>query len=223
MAKATTTKAEMVRRQLSHPVVDADGHLVELLPVLDDEILTYLEEAGGTELADRYRASSVAPFDTNTVLADRQSPSVRRDWRAMPSWWGWPVVNTLDRATAHLPELLYERLDSFGIDFTILYPSTVARLARHGRRERGAGGRLGPRRQSVPGPSLRRLRGPYGGRGPHPHEQPGHGGGRPRLRRRRARVQVGGHLRLRPPQPRAETRRRSPALPARHLRHRQRL
>ena len=124
MAKSTTTKAEMVRRQLSHPVVDADGHLVELLPVLDDEILTYLEEAGGIELADRYRASSVAPFDTNTVLADRQSPSVRRDWRAMPSWWGWPVLNTLDRATAHLPKLLYERLDSFGIDFTILYPST---------------------------------------------------------------------------------------------------
>ncbi|HEY2303537.1 MAG TPA: amidohydrolase family protein [Acidimicrobiales bacterium] len=124
MAKATTTKAETVRRQLSHPVVDADGHLVELLPVLDDEIITYLGEAGGTELIDRYRASAAAPFDTATVLSDRQSPAVRREWRAMPSWWGWPVLNTLDRATAHLPKLLYERLDSFGIDFTILYPST---------------------------------------------------------------------------------------------------
>jgi hypothetical protein len=40
MAKATTTKSATVRSQLSHPVVDADGHLVELLPVLDDEILT---------------------------------------------------------------------------------------------------------------------------------------------------------------------------------------
>ena len=41
----------------------------------------------------------------------------------MPSWWGWATKNMRDRATAHLPALLYERLDEFGIDFTILYPS----------------------------------------------------------------------------------------------------
>ena len=133
MAKATTTKSETVRRQLSHPVIDADGHLVELLPVLDDEIITYLEEAGGTELADRYRASAAAPFDTATVLSDRQSPAVRREWRAMPSWWGWPVLNTLDRATAHLPKLLYERLDSFRHRLHHPLSVHVPRLARHGR------------------------------------------------------------------------------------------
>ena len=50
-------------------------------------------------------------------------------WKAMPSWWGWTTANTLDRATAHLPALLYERLDEIGIDFTILYPSmTLAYL-----------------------------------------------------------------------------------------------
>src|SRR5260370_42098690 len=100
MVKATTTKAAMVRRQLSHPVVDADGHLVELLPVLDDEILTYLEEAGGTQLADRYRASSAAPFDTATVLADRQSPAVRREWRAPPALGGGPGLHTRHPGTA---------------------------------------------------------------------------------------------------------------------------
>ena len=41
----------------------------------------------------------------------------------MPSWWGWQTHNVLDRATSHLPALLYERLDELGIDFTILYPS----------------------------------------------------------------------------------------------------
>ena len=30
---------------------------------------------------------------------------------------------SLDRATAHLPRLLHERLDEFGIDFAVLYPS----------------------------------------------------------------------------------------------------
>ena len=32
-----------------------------------------------------------------------------------------PTRNTLDRATAMLPRLLYERLDEFGFDFTVLY------------------------------------------------------------------------------------------------------
>jgi predicted TIM-barrel fold metal-dependent hydrolase len=41
----------------------------------------------------------------------------------MPSWWGWQTAGVRDRATAHLPALLYERLDELGIDFTILYPS----------------------------------------------------------------------------------------------------
>ena len=38
-------------------------------------------------------------------------------------WWGIPTRNTLDRATAMLPELLYERLDQIGIDVAIAYPT----------------------------------------------------------------------------------------------------
>src|SRR5271170_4246811 len=34
-----------------------------------------------------------------------------------------PAKNTRDRASALFPGLLYERLDEFGIDFTVLYPS----------------------------------------------------------------------------------------------------
>ncbi|MEX2100846.1 MAG: amidohydrolase family protein, partial [Acidimicrobiia bacterium] len=50
-------------------------------------------------------------------------PEVREKWRSTPSWWGWQTANVRDRATAHLPALLHERLDELGIDFTILYPS----------------------------------------------------------------------------------------------------
>ncbi len=120
----TTSRAATVRAALDHPVVDADGHFVEIGPLLDDELLTYLEEAGGAGLRDRYVASGAAPTDTASNLADRADPSVRAQWRAMPSWWGWPTHDARDRATAHLPALLYERLDELGIDFTILYPST---------------------------------------------------------------------------------------------------
>jgi predicted TIM-barrel fold metal-dependent hydrolase len=128
MVKAAASKGALVRSQLKHPVIDADGHLVEVAPIIDDEIVTYLEEAGGTALRERYLASAAAPFDTSTILAQRQSDEVRRHWSSMPSWWGWPVTNTRDRATAHLPRLLYERLDELGIDFTILYPSTTLGL-----------------------------------------------------------------------------------------------
>src|SRR5437016_4047824 len=41
---------------------------------------------------------------------------------AGPTWWGEPA-STLDRATAMIPKLFYERLDDFGIDFAMLYTS----------------------------------------------------------------------------------------------------
>src|SRR5579885_1136911 len=122
------TKAAKVRAAAGHPIIDADGHLVELGPVLDDELLACLEESGGRDLRDRYLAGMVKPFDTSTALSDRGDPRVREKWLAMPSWWGWQTRNVRDRATAHLPRLLYERLDEMGIDLTLLYPSTVLAL-----------------------------------------------------------------------------------------------
>ena len=114
----------------SHPIVDADGHFVELGPLLNDEVIAYIEEMGGRELRDVYvRRSGVT--DTSTVLAGHAG-AAGSGWQAMPSWWGWQTANTLDRATAHLPALLYERLDEFGIDVTILYPSmTLSYLEIH--------------------------------------------------------------------------------------------
>ena len=122
-----TTRAAEIRAGLAHPVIDADGHFVEVAPLLNEEMLTYLEEMGGPAVRDRY-ASDTGLTDTSVVLASHPGPN-SAGWKAMPSWWGWATANTLDRATAHLPALLYERLDEIGIDFTILYPSmTLAYL-----------------------------------------------------------------------------------------------
>jgi len=123
-----STKAAEVRERAGHPIIDADGHFVELGPILQDELVAYLEETGGASLRERYLKSAARPFDTSTVLADRGSPEVRRQWKSMPSWWGWQTRNTRDRATAHLPRLLYERMDEMGIDFMLLYPSAVLAL-----------------------------------------------------------------------------------------------
>ena len=63
-------------------------------------------------------------LDTSSSLADRTTAegAARRGGPCRRG--GDPRIRTAhDRATAHLPALLYERLDEFGIDFTLLYPS----------------------------------------------------------------------------------------------------
>ena len=58
------------------------------------------------------------------VFADRRADATVVDnWLAMPSWWGNPVADPLDRATAYLPQLMSERLGELGIDFMLTYPS----------------------------------------------------------------------------------------------------
>jgi len=46
----------------------------------------------------------------------------RRRRIAQPGFWGRQASNTLDRATAMMPRLLYSRLDEFGCDYAIIYP-----------------------------------------------------------------------------------------------------
>ena len=125
MARAeqvTPSEAARVRARVDHPIIDADGHFVEVGPLFHDEIVSYVEDAGGAAMRERFLATA-ASFDTSSSLADRDDPRVREQWKAMPSWWGWQTAAVRDRATSHLPALLYERLDELGIDFTILYPS----------------------------------------------------------------------------------------------------
>jgi predicted TIM-barrel fold metal-dependent hydrolase len=104
-----------IREQLDHPVVDADGHQIEFLPLVRD----LLVEDAGQEVA--------AAFDlvlgAGAIIRDL-TPGQRRDLGiTRPPWWGLPAANTLDRATAMLPGLLRSRLDELGIDVAVLYPT----------------------------------------------------------------------------------------------------
>jgi predicted TIM-barrel fold metal-dependent hydrolase len=115
--------ATEVRRRLDHPVIDADGHFMEFMPLVEDAILSRMEQEGGAELREHYRERSLRVLDTAVFQADRRQPEVIRQWQAMPSWWGNPVADARERATAHLPRLLYERLDELGVDLMLVYPS----------------------------------------------------------------------------------------------------
>jgi predicted TIM-barrel fold metal-dependent hydrolase len=96
---------------LGHPVIDTDGHALELTPVL----LEYIDEVGGSAMVDRYRA---APVKREFLLRPGDPY-----WTKDSGSWVRPTRNTLDRATGTLPALYAERLDEFGIDFALIYPS----------------------------------------------------------------------------------------------------
>jgi predicted TIM-barrel fold metal-dependent hydrolase len=116
------SKAARLRARLGHPVVDADGHVIETAPVFLPFFADYVRRIAGGDMADRFAAMD---FDEMVLRPwSRLSWEERREnWTTRPSWWSLPAANTLDRATAHLPKLLHERLDELGIDFAVLYGS----------------------------------------------------------------------------------------------------
>ena len=126
--------AAQLREQLDHPVVDIDGHSIEYFPALAD----YLRDEGvdlSSPQMTRLLPGSFGPYREWHAL----SPGERARRRvARPPWWGSPARNTLDLATALFPALLYERLDEFGIDVSVVYPECRAHLPAPRRRGRAA-------------------------------------------------------------------------------------
>lgn len=101
-----------IRAKLDHPVVDADGHMIETTFA----VLDFVKQVGGADIAARYEAT----LKSDTTGANR-----------VAVWVGNSGPATIDRATAMLPKLLYKRLDEAGIDFGVVYGThalTVLRL-----------------------------------------------------------------------------------------------
>jgi predicted TIM-barrel fold metal-dependent hydrolase len=113
---------EDVRSKIDHPIVDGDGHWVEYDPVFSDK----MRKVGGDLAADGFLK---AMGTTGASLAT--SPAERRHKRmAQQAFMSRQAENTLDRATAMMPRLLYDRLDELGLDFVIVYPTAGLRLPR---------------------------------------------------------------------------------------------
>lgn len=104
-----------LRKQLNHPIIDADGHWLEFGPLVRQR----MRKIGG-DLA-------VEGFSSRPKLIDQQllmSVAERRRRRVgQQGFWGLPTKNTRDRATAIMPQLLYERMDELGFDFSVMYPT----------------------------------------------------------------------------------------------------
>ncbi|MFP8880485.1 MAG: amidohydrolase family protein [Myxococcota bacterium] len=109
------TAAAQLRERLDHPVIDSDGHSLEFVPSVIDR----MHAIGGR--------TAVASFE-QTLAGIEQFRSIDEEQRRAlgmmrPPWWALPALNTYDRATAMLPRLLRERLDEFGLDFAVVYPT----------------------------------------------------------------------------------------------------
>jgi predicted TIM-barrel fold metal-dependent hydrolase len=109
------TRASQLRSRLSHPIVDADGHWLEYGPVMGEEF----RRIGGEAAAEAWAvASARVPTALRMSLAERRRRRIGQE-----AFWASPCENVLDRATAMLPRLMYERLDDLGIDFAVVYPT----------------------------------------------------------------------------------------------------
>src|SRR5437867_9869870 len=109
------TEARKLHARLNHPIIDADGHWAEFAPHMREE---FRRIGGDTAVEALDMASARIPKSLSMSLAER-----RRRRLGQEAFWFLPTKNTLDRATAMMPRLLYERLDDLGLDFCVIYPT----------------------------------------------------------------------------------------------------
>ncbi|MCE2391504.1 MAG: amidohydrolase family protein [Proteobacteria bacterium] len=104
-----------IRSRIDHPVIDGDGHLLEYTPLIRDIIA----EDAGSDVAQAFdRIVHASEHFREVPFEQKRGLGLTRT-----AWWGLPAQNTLDRASAMLPQLMYRRLDEIGIDFALLYPT----------------------------------------------------------------------------------------------------
>jgi predicted TIM-barrel fold metal-dependent hydrolase len=111
-----------IHAKLRHPIIDGDGHWVEYTPVFAER----MRKVAGSKSGDGFIAATRRIPDALTL-----SPAERkRRGVAMEGYWTRQSTNTIDRATAMMPRMLYDRLDELGIDFGIVYPTAGLSIPR---------------------------------------------------------------------------------------------
>jgi predicted TIM-barrel fold metal-dependent hydrolase len=119
---AQLSRSAAVKAKLDHPVIDTDVHTIDYTPLLEDYVAKY----GGTKLVDQFRNKGAARKSGSGKSWYEQTPEERHYYRSIRSpWWGRVTRNTLDLATYAIPELLYQRQDEYGSDYSVLFPNGV--------------------------------------------------------------------------------------------------
>ena len=115
MTNKGTSDSSQVKARLDHPIIDADGHWLEFGPLVREE----MKKIGGQAAVDGFSFfPKLVQKELAMSVADRRATGTGQQ-----AFWAFPTKNTRDRATAVIPKLLYERLDEFGFDFSVMYPT----------------------------------------------------------------------------------------------------
>ncbi len=113
------TRSSAIHDRLSHPVIDSDGHWIEYEPAVREYVRRFVGEQSAARY-ERITRLTLGSSARGATVEQRQKSKI-----AQPAWWTFPTKNTLDRATAMLPKLLYERLPEMGLDFSVLFPTSI--------------------------------------------------------------------------------------------------
>src|SRR5262249_61492412 len=115
MSTNGSATARKIHDGLKHPIIDADGHWAEFAPLMRQEF----RRIGGDAAVEALDlASQRIPNSLGMSVAERRRRRIGEE-----GFWFLPTKNTLDRATAMLPRLLYERLDDLGLASSVIYPT----------------------------------------------------------------------------------------------------
>ena len=117
MIERKISPSRELRKRLDYPVIDTDGHMLELSPVIFD----YFKQVGGPEMTEEAFTDLRLRDGLKWYEMDRTDH--RRHNLIRPAHWAAPAENTLDLATAMLPKLMHERLPEMGIDYAVVYPT----------------------------------------------------------------------------------------------------
>ena len=115
MSSNGQNEARKIRASLKHPIIDADGHWAEFAPHMREE---FRRIGGDIAVEALAMASARIPNSLKMSVGERRRRRIGQE-----AFWFLPTRNTLDRATAMMPRLLYERLDDLGLDFSVIYPT----------------------------------------------------------------------------------------------------
>lgn len=116
MVSTKPSRSEEIRNRIGHPVIDSDGHFLEVMPLVVD----FVGEVGGAEMKERYRKGldEAVGVDWHKMTQEQRN----YEFVTAPGWW-FESPKTLDRVTTTIPKLLHERMDEIGIDYAVLYPT----------------------------------------------------------------------------------------------------
>ena len=117
MVSTMPSRSQEIRSKLRHPIIDSDGHNLELNPAL----LDYVQDIGGRDVRDRFeemlKFSEKHEWVESRTSSGDTIGSPRRPGGECP-----PATRTTG-PLRRCQKLLHRRMDELGIDYAVIYPT----------------------------------------------------------------------------------------------------